>query len=96
MLKMKALTSREIKNQLNLIPDWEYNDEFLQRNFKFDSFKKTITFLNQVADIAELNNHHPMLINNFNSLIIQLVTHDVKGVSQKDFDLAIAIDQLNL
>ena len=37
-----------------------------------------------------------MLINNFNSLIIQLVTHDVKGVSQKDFDLALAIDQLNL
>ena len=66
MLKMKALTSLEIKNQLNLIPDWEYNDEFLQRNFKFDSFKKTITFLNQVADIAEINNHHPMLINNIN------------------------------
>ena len=50
---MKALTSLEIKNQLNLIPDWEYNDEFLKRNFKFDSFKKTITFLNQVADIAD-------------------------------------------
>jgi 4a-hydroxytetrahydrobiopterin dehydratase len=89
---MKAFTAREIKNLLNLIPDWEYKDEFLQRSFKFDSFKKTITFLNQVADIAEMKKHHPVLINNFNSLQIQLTTHDVKGISQKDFDLALAID----
>ena len=69
---------------------------FCKETLSLTVLKRLLLFLNQVADIAEINNHHPMLINNFNSLIIQLVTHDVKGVSQKDFDLAIAIDQLNL
>ena len=93
---MKSLSIIQIENQLRKYPNWEYKNEFLQRNFKFSSFKKTIDFLNKVAAIAEIKNHHPKLINNYNSLIIQLSTHDVDGISEKDFDLAQAIDKLNL
>ena len=93
---MKALTIREIKNQLKLLPNWKYQKGFLQRDFEFSSFKKTINFLNEVAYIAEVKDHHPMLINNFNILEIKLSTHDVNGISQKDFDLASDIDELYL
>ena len=93
---MKALTIREIKNQLKLLPNWKYQKGFLQRDFEFSSFKKTINFLNEVAYIAEVKDHHPMLINNFNILEIRLSTHDVNGISQKDFDLALDIDKLHL
>jgi len=93
---MKALTIREIKNQLKLLPNWKYQKGFLQRDFEFSSFKKTINFLNEVAYIAEVKDHHPMLINNFNILEIKLSTHDVNGISQKDFDLALDIDKLHL
>ncbi len=93
---MEALTIREIKNQLKQFPNWEYKNEFLQRGFKFSSFKKTISFLNEVADIAEVQNHHPILINTFNNLQIQLFTNDVNGISNKDFDLALAVDKLYL
>ena len=93
---MKALTIREIKNQLKLLPNWKYQKGFIQRDFEFSSFKKTINFLNEVAYIAEVKDHHPMLINNFNILEIRLSTHDVNGISQKDFDLALDIDKLHL
>tara|TARA_B100001109_G_scaffold36661_1_gene28727 strand:- start:351 stop:647 length:297 start_codon:yes stop_codon:yes gene_type:complete len=93
---MKALTIQEIKNQLKLLPSWKYQKGFLQRSFEFSSFKKTINFLNEVAYIAEVKDHHPMLINNFNILEIRLSTHDVNGISQKDFDLASDIDELHL
>tara|TARA_B100001063_G_C16425582_1_gene386306 strand:+ start:128 stop:424 length:297 start_codon:yes stop_codon:yes gene_type:complete len=93
---MKALTIQEIKNQLKLLPSWKYQKGFLQRSFEFSSFKKTINFLNKVAYIAEVKDHHPMLINNFNILEIRLSTHDVNGISQKDFDLASDIDELHL
>ena len=93
---MKALTIQEIKNQLKLLPNWKYQKGFLQRSFEFSSFKKTINFLNEVASVAETKNHHPMLINNFNILEIKLSTHDVNGISQKDFDLALDIDKLHL
>ena len=93
---MNRLTLNEIKNKLNNHQEWEYENEFLKRDFVFSSFKKSIAFLNQVADIAEIKNHHPILINNFKSIRIQLFTHDVNGISQKDFDLAYAIDKLNL
>ena len=93
---MKALTIREIKNQLKLLPNWKYQKGFLQRDFEFSSFKKTINFLNEVAYIAEVKDHHPMLINNFNILEIKLSTHDVNGISQKDFDLALDIEKLHL
>ena len=93
---MKALTIQEIKNQLKLLPSWKYQKGFLQRSFEFSSFKKTINFLNEVAYIAKEKDHHPMLINNFNILEIRLSTHDVNGISQKDFDLASDIDELYL
>lgn len=93
---MKALTIQEIQNQLKLLPSWKYQKGFLQRSFEFSSFKKTINFLNEVAYIAEVKDHHPMLINNFNILEIRLSTHDVNGISQKDFDLASDIDELHL
>ena len=93
---MKSLSIIEIEKLLRKYPNWEYQNEFIQRNLKFSSFKKTIEFLNKVAAIAELKNHHPKLINNYNSLTIQLSTHDVNGISEKDFDLAEAIDKLNL
>ena len=45
---------------------------------------------------SEKKDHHPKLTSNFNSLLIQLKTHDANGISQKDFQLAKAIDAIKL
>ena len=90
---MKAFTDSEILNLLPQIPQWKYQTGYLKRELKFSEFTKAITFLNQVATLAESHQHHPLMTNNHNQLLIQLKTFDVEGISEKDFALA---DKYNL
>ena len=72
-------------------------EETCKRLFiEFSKYLDSIEFINKIAIIAEKQDHHPKLTSNFKSLLIQLTTHDVEGVSQKDFHLAKAIDTLKL
>ena len=93
---MKAYNINEINEAMKTIPKWSYASTFIERNFIFQDFNEALTFLNRTAELAELHQHHPIFIHNYNKLKIQLNTHDVQGISQKDFDLAQAIDHLLL
>ena len=93
---MNALDEKEILDNLSKISKWVYNNGYLEREIEFSKYLDSIEFLNKVAIIAEKQDHHPKLTINFKSLLIQLTTHDVKGISQKDFQLAKAIDTLKL
>ena len=93
---MNALDEKEILDNLSKISKWVYNNGYLEREIEFSKYLDSIEFLNKVAIIAEKQDHHPKLTSNFKSLLIQLTTHDVKGISQKDFQLAKAIDTLEL
>ena len=46
------------------------------------------------AEIAEKFGHHPTLLINYNSVRMSLTTHAAKGLTQKDFDVAMEIDKL--
>lgn len=93
---MKAFKESEIQSQLTQIPNWSYQNGFLERQIQFSSFIKAIAFLNRVATLSEEQQHHPVLTNSYNHLLIQLNTHDVKGISEKDFTLAKVIDRIKL
>lgn len=93
---MKAFKESEIQSQLTQIPNWSYQNGFLERQIQFSSFTKAIAFLNRVATLSEEQQHHPVLTNSYNHLLIQLNTHDVKGISEKDFTLAKVIDRIKL
>ena len=93
---MNALDEKEILDNLSKISKWVYNNRYLEREIEFSKYLDSIEFLNKVAIIAEKQDHHPKLTSNFKSLLIQLTTHDTKGISQKDFQLAKAIDTIKL
>ena len=93
---MNALDEKEILDNLTKISKWVYNNGYLEREIEFSKYKDSIEFINKVAIIAEKQDHHPKLTSNFKSLLIQLSTHDTKGISQKDFKLAKAIDTIKL
>ena len=59
------------------------------------SRNKAIEFINQIAEVAEKQEHHPVITNSYNYLKIELKTHDVNGISNKDFKLAKTIDNLS-
>ncbi|GAB3203088.1 4a-hydroxytetrahydrobiopterin dehydratase [Pontibacter aydingkolensis] len=74
---------------------WREEDNMLKRSLKFKDFKQAMTFMNQVAEVAEELNHHPWWSNVYNKIEIELTTHDAGNtVTEKDFELAQKIDQI--
>jgi 4a-hydroxytetrahydrobiopterin dehydratase len=74
--------------------DWKFNDNGIEKEFQFLNFVKAFEFMTQVAVVAEEQKHHPEWKNVYNKLQVRLITHDSGGVTDKDFDLALAIEQL--
>ena len=93
---MKALTKKEIDIKISEIDSWKIIEGSLQKEFEFVNFIKAIEFINKIAEVAESQEHHPALINSYNYLRIELKTHDINGISDKDFKLAKTIDDLKL
>jgi len=74
---------------------WLEQNNKLYRAFEFKDFAEAFTFMTKVAALAEEHNHHPTWTNTYNKVEIWLNTHDAGNVvTQKDEDLAEAIDQL--
>ena len=92
---MKALTSEEVNIKISEVDSWNVIGGSLQKEFEFVNFVKAIEFINQIAEVAEEQEHHPVITNSYNYLKIELKTHDVNGISNKDFKLAKAIDNLS-
>ena len=88
------LSQSEIEQRLAALPDWGIDRHKLFRHFVFENFIDAFGFISQVALLAETMNHHPEWSNVYNRVEIRLVTHDVDGISARDFELAGKIDSL--
>ncbi len=86
--------SSEIKEALKKIPEWELEKKTIERTFEFDDFTQAIDFLNQVAEIAEEEEHHPDIDVRYNKVRIILSTHSEGGLTENDFNMAERIDTL--
>ncbi|CUH38801.1 Putative pterin-4-alpha-carbinolamine dehydratase [Jannaschia seosinensis] len=73
---------------------WTQEDGKIRRRFSFDDFSQAWGFMSRVALLAEAANHHPDWRNVWNKVDITLTTHDAGGLTDKDTDLARAIDKL--
>lgn len=74
---------------------WTETDNKLVREFKFNDFTEAFAFMTKVAIHAEKMNHHPNWSNVWNTVKIELTTHDEGNtITQKDRDLAAKIDDL--
>jgi len=80
------------------IENWTFdkNKNCLFRVVEFKSYLKNISFVNAVAYLSNLQNHHPELHITFNQCRIELTTHDANGVTEKDYKLALEINKLLL
>ena len=73
---------------------WQEVDGALYKKFFFTNFAEAFSFMTQVAAIAEAQNHHPDWSNSWNIVEISLCSHDKGAITQRDYDLANAIDEL--
>ena len=90
------LTPGEVDGVLTGLPGWTYDraGESLGRQVVFKTFSAAFGFIAQVALAAQAANHHPDWSNSYNRVTLNLSTHDAGGVTQKDVDLARAINGL--
>jgi len=100
-MKMKnhrqSLTDPEREAALRELSAWSYAPErggCITREFLFVDFAQAFGFMTQVALHAEKNDHHPEWFNVYKSVKITLTTHDAKGLSQRDIQLARIIDAI--
>ncbi len=92
---MSKLTDIEIQERMKTLNDsWVLKGKFIHKEVVFKNFIQAFGFMSSVALIAEKQVHHPNWKNVYNKVSIALNTHDVDGLSDKDFSLAQAIDQL--
>lgn len=92
---MPRLSEEQIAEGLVGLPAWRLQDGKLHREFRFANFSEAFAFMTRVALEAEKRDHHPDWSNVYNRVVVDLKTHDVAGVSQKDLDLAAAIDRIS-
>lgn len=87
------LNPSEIESALKELPDWQYADHALQKEFRFGNFREAISFIVRLSFYAEEFNHHPELFNVYNQVRLKLTTHDAGNqVTAKDLQLAKAIE----
>jgi 4a-hydroxytetrahydrobiopterin dehydratase len=89
---MEKLNEKEITSGIKELPGWEYKDTAICKTFKFKNFKDAFSVMTRIAFECEDQNHHPDWSNVYNTLSIQLNTHDADGITTKDFKLAKSIE----
>jgi len=90
------LTNDEIEQGMHSLKHWTLNTDSssIQKEWTFDSFRTAMNFFTAVSELAELADHHPAMLSNYTKMRVQLSTHDAKGLTAKDFQLARQIDEL--
>ncbi|MDQ5940210.1 MAG: 4a-hydroxytetrahydrobiopterin dehydratase [Pseudomonadota bacterium] len=90
-----ALSETDIEARLKEeLPHWIYEKGWIRRKIKTSGWKATLMVVNTVGHLAEKAWHHPDLTVSYAFVVVKLVTHDAKGVTEKDFALAKKIEEV--
>jgi 4a-hydroxytetrahydrobiopterin dehydratase len=88
----ERLGEAEVAARLRELEGWSLDEGRLYRELEFGDFVAAFGFMSSVALIAERMNHHPDWCNSYRTVRIHLMSHDVGGLSERDFALAARID----
>jgi len=91
------LSNEKEEEMLKEVPSWlliRDGTHKIRRQFKFKNFREAMNFVNQVAEIAEKEDHHPDIYIFYNKIQLDLFTHAVGGLSENDFIMAAKINAL--
>ena len=95
MAKIEALAESQIGERIaRELPDWRYEEGVLRRTIWTYGWKGTLMVVNVVGHLAETAWHHPDLAVSYDAVVVKLSTHEAGGVSERDFALALKIDEV--
>ena len=104
---VKPLNHEEIMGLMTQISGWNLSEDKspnlqkfgmgaeIWKVYKFKDFIGAVNFVNNIAELAESEGHHPDIKINYNKVTLTLSTHAIGGLSENDFILAVKIDANN-
>jgi 4a-hydroxytetrahydrobiopterin dehydratase len=91
----RKYSNAEISRERNrLDKDWTIVKGKLHKEIQFESFQDAISFMMRASLEVVKIDHHPEWFNVYDRVVIDLVTHDVRGLSNYDFRLATTLDSI--
>lgn len=88
-------SEEEIKHKLEQeLPHWYFENGWIRRKYKTHGWKGTLMVVNTIGHLSEAAFHHPDLTVSYAFVIVKLMTHSAKGVTDKDFELASKIEEV--
>jgi 4a-hydroxytetrahydrobiopterin dehydratase len=94
MPKSGPLSEQEVRSALEALPGWSVVNGKLHREFKFRDFSYAFGFMATAATAIEKRNHHPEWFNVYNRVTVDLTTHDAGGITAKDAELALLLNEI--
>ena len=92
---MPRLDDTEVQEGLQRLPRWERRGNQILRTFTRADFAQAMVFVNEVAAAAEAAGHHPDIDIRWNTVTLALSSHDEGGLTERDFQLAARIQELD-
>lgn len=87
------LNEERLREALQALPSgWALKAGKLHRDFEFKNFDEAFSFVMRVAMLARRHNHHPDIAIAYNQVSLDLVTHDVGGITLSDIGFAKEVD----
>ena len=94
MANAAKLSQPDIQAKLAKLAGWTVSQGKLHREYKFADFAHAFGFMASIAVRAEALAHHPEWSNVWNRVTVDLTTHDAGGITEKDFELAQAMEAI--
>ncbi|NJK82092.1 MAG: 4a-hydroxytetrahydrobiopterin dehydratase [Chloroflexaceae bacterium] len=91
---MAKLSDAVIQELLENLSGWTLEGDTIKKVYMLHTFPTVISFVTHIGFLAEAAGHHPDMDIRYNRLTVALSTHDAGGLTQKDFDLAMQIDEI--
>ncbi len=90
----QTYSEEEINERLaEELSNWYFENGWIRRKYKTHSWKGTLMVVNTIGHLAEAAWHHPDLTVSYAFVIVKLMNHAAKGVTNKDFELAKKIEE---
>lgn len=92
--KLKVYSEGEIEEKLKELPQWYYQNNQIVREYATKNWKETVMLFNLIAGLSEAYWHHPDIEVSYKRLKVKLTTHEFKGITDRDFELAKQVEKL--
>lgn len=91
----QTYTDEEVGTRLKTeLPHWYLENGWIRRKYKTNGWKGTLMIVNTVGHLAEAAFHHPDMTMSYAFVIVKLMNHAAKGITNKDFELARKIEDV--